>query len=51
MKLTDAMLLIGTGLVEGELAWRLHNGGHTEGPNWPAFLKWADRYLQIRPGD
>lgn len=34
-------------LVEGELAWRQHRGGHTTGPNWPTFLAWADRYLAV----
>src|SRR3989442_11477755 len=24
-----------TALVDGELAWRQHAGGHTTGPNWP----------------
>jgi len=33
-------------LVEGELAWRQHSGGHTTGPNWPTFLDWAERYLR-----
>lgn len=34
-----------TALVDGEIAWRQHSGGHTTGPNWPAFLAWADRYM------
>jgi hypothetical protein len=34
-----------TALVDGELAWRQHSGGHTTGPNWPTFLTFADRYL------
>lgn len=33
-------------LVEGDLAWRQHAGGHTTGPNWPTFLNWADRYIK-----
>lgn len=33
-----------TALVGGEIAFRQHAGGHTVGPNWPAFLKWAERY-------
>jgi len=32
-------------LLDGELAWRQHAGGHTVGPNWPVFLSWAERYL------
>jgi hypothetical protein len=34
------------GLLDGEIAWRQHRGGHTTGPNWPAFLEFADRYLK-----
>jgi hypothetical protein len=35
-----------TALTHGEIAFRQHKGGHTTGPNWPTFLKWADRYLK-----
>jgi hypothetical protein len=35
-----------TGLIEGELAFRQHRGGHTTGPNWPTFLTFADRYIK-----
>jgi hypothetical protein len=37
------------GLVDGELAFRLHPGGHTTGPNWPTFLSYAERYIQSPP--
>jgi hypothetical protein len=37
---------IETALVDGEIAFRQHKGGHTAGPNWPTFLKFADRYIQ-----
>src|SRR5690606_11470835 len=30
-----------TGLMEGEIAFRQHAGGHTDGPNWPTFLEFA----------
>jgi len=30
----------------GILAFRQHSGGHTDGPNWPVFLKFADRYIK-----
>lgn len=36
-----------TGLLDGELAFRQHAGGHTNGPNWPTFLAWADRYMRV----
>ncbi len=35
-------------LVDGEIAFRQHAGGHTTVPNWPTFLKWADRYLTVQ---
>jgi hypothetical protein len=37
---------IETALIDGEVAFRQHSGGHTPGPNWPTFLKFADRYIK-----
>ena len=37
---------IETGLIDGEVAFRQHKGGHTTGPNWDVFLKWIDRYIK-----
>jgi hypothetical protein len=34
-----------TGLMDGELAFRQHSGGHTAAPNWPYFLEFAARYF------
>jgi (4-O-methyl)-D-glucuronate---lignin esterase len=34
-----------TALIDGDIAFRQHSGGHTTGPNWPTFLKFADRYF------
>ena len=34
-----------TALVDGDIAFRQHAGGHTTGPNWPTFLKFAERYF------
>jgi len=39
---------IETTLTDGEIAFRQHSGGHTTGPNWPTFLKWADRYIKTK---
>lgn len=36
---------VNTGLLDGQLAWRQHDGGHTDGPNWKYFIPWADRLL------
>ena len=35
----------GTSLIDGDIAFRQHHGGHTPGPNWPTFLTFAERYL------
>jgi hypothetical protein len=35
-----------TPLTDGEIAFRQHRGGHTTGPNWPVFIKWAERYIK-----
>ncbi len=37
-----------TPLINGELAFRQHKGGHSTGPNWPTFLAFADRYIKIK---
>jgi hypothetical protein len=42
--LTDKMPPVNT-LIGGELAWRQHDGGHTNIPNFPAFYEWAGRYI------
>lgn len=34
-----------TGLLDGQLAWRQHVGGHTDAPNMPSFIQWADRNM------
>jgi hypothetical protein len=36
-------------LIDGELAFRQHSGGHTTGPNWPTFLQFASRYIKSTP--
>jgi hypothetical protein len=35
-----------TALIEGDLAFRQHTGGHTTGPNWPIFLTFASRHIK-----
>jgi hypothetical protein len=35
-----------TPLIDGDIAFRQHGGGHTTGPNWPYFLEFASRYLK-----
>jgi len=43
---TSVFPAIETPLIDGELAFRQHSGGHTPAPNWPTFLDFAGRYLQ-----
>jgi lysophospholipase L1-like esterase len=33
-------------LLDGQLAWRQHHYGHTDGPNWKYFIPWADKFIQ-----
>ena len=42
---TEKMPPVNVGLLDGQLAWRQHDGGHTDGPNWKYFIEWADRML------
>jgi hypothetical protein len=37
---------VNVGLLDGQLAWRQHDGGHTDAPNWRYFIPWADKFLQ-----
>jgi hypothetical protein len=34
-----------TTLIEGDIAFRQHEGGHTVGPNWPIFIIFAEKYF------
>jgi len=36
---------IETALIDGDLGFRQHSGGHTPAPNWPTFLEFASHYL------
>jgi hypothetical protein len=42
---TEKMPPVNTGLLEGQLAWRQHDGGHTDAPNVKYFLAWVDKYI------
>ena len=43
---TEKMPPVLNGLLEGELAWRQHDGGHTDAPNFSTFIPWASRVLK-----
>ncbi len=36
---------VNTGPIGGELAWRQHDGGHTDAPNVKYFIQWADKEI------
>jgi lysophospholipase L1-like esterase len=42
---TAKMPPVNVGLLDGQLAWRQHDGGHTDAPNWQYFIPWADKSL------
>ncbi len=35
-----------TDMLNGELAWRQHDGGHTDAPNFKYFIPWASKFLK-----
>jgi len=42
---TEKMPPVNTGLMDGELAWRQHDGGHTDAPNMKYFIEWANKFF------
>ena len=44
---TAALPAVKSGLLDGTLAWRQHDGGHTDAPNWQHFIPWAERELEL----
>jgi hypothetical protein len=34
-----------TDMLNGQLAWRQHDGGHTDAPNYSSFIPWASKNL------
>jgi hypothetical protein len=45
---TSEFPAIETPLIDGDVAFRQHSGGHTPGPNWPTFITFASRYIKGR---
>jgi hypothetical protein len=35
-----------TPLIDGDIAFRQHDQGHTDAPNWPTFLEFCSRYFK-----
>jgi hypothetical protein len=42
---TTTFPAIETALIDGDVAFRQHSGGHTPAPNWPTFITFASRYI------
>ncbi len=42
---TEKMPPVNTSMLEGELAWRQHDGGHTDAPNIQFFIEWANKKM------
>jgi hypothetical protein len=40
---------VNVGLLDGQLAWRQHDGGHTDAPNMKYFIAWVDRNIGHEP--
>ena len=43
---TAKMPPVNHGLLDGQLAWRQDDGGHTDAPNMKYFIAWVDRFIQ-----
>jgi hypothetical protein len=46
---TAKMPPVNQGLLDGQLAWRQHDGGHTDAPNMKWFIQWADKFIGHAP--
>jgi hypothetical protein len=46
---TAKMPAVSQGLLDGQLAWRQHDGGHTDAPNMKYFIEWADKFIGHTP--
>jgi len=42
---TAKMPPVNQGLLDGQLAWRQHDGGHTDAPNMKWFIEWANKFI------
>jgi hypothetical protein len=46
---TAKMPPVNTGLLDGELAWRQHDGGHEDRSNMKYFIAWANKLIKHTP--
>lgn len=46
---TAPMPPVNDGLLDGTLAWRQDDGGHTDAPNMKWFIQWVDKFVGHKP--
>jgi hypothetical protein len=46
---TARMPPVNEGHLDGQLAWRQHDGGHTDAPNMKWFIQWANKFIEHAP--
>jgi hypothetical protein len=46
---TVKMPPVNQGLLDGQLAWRQHDGGHNDAPNMKYFIQWTNRFIGYTP--
>jgi len=45
----EKMPAVNVDMLDGALAWRQHDGGHTDAPNIKHFIEWANRQIGFKP--
>lgn len=45
----EPMPAVNAGMLGGQLAWRQHDGGHTDAPNIKYFIEWVDKNIGRTP--
>jgi hypothetical protein len=43
------MPAVNVAMLDGQLAWRQHDGGHTDAPNMKWFIQWVDKNIGYTP--
>jgi hypothetical protein len=42
----EKMPAMNVDMLDGQLAWRQHDGGHTDAPNMKYFIQWAGKFIK-----
>ena len=45
--MSDPKPVVDRAYIDGTIAYRVHEGGHTDAPEWPSFLEFAERQLDM----